>query len=53
MSKMPFSSLSFGQFCDFRPKVCFIRLVNSIHFSLLSQVHFRLFCQLKGQFSLM
>ncbi|MFS7921889.1 hypothetical protein Hanom_Chr03g00242231 [Helianthus anomalus] len=22
-SKMPFSSLSFGQFCDFRPKVCF------------------------------
>ncbi|MFS7942634.1 hypothetical protein Hanom_Chr06g00490641 [Helianthus anomalus] len=22
-SKMPFSSLRFGQFCDFRPKVCF------------------------------
>ncbi|MFS7950393.1 hypothetical protein Hanom_Chr07g00582661 [Helianthus anomalus] len=20
---MPFSSLRFGQFCDFRPKVCF------------------------------
>ncbi|MFS7956612.1 hypothetical protein Hanom_Chr07g00656631 [Helianthus anomalus] len=22
-STMPFSSLRFGQFCDFRPKVCF------------------------------
>ncbi|MFS8015748.1 hypothetical protein Hanom_Chr15g01360301 [Helianthus anomalus] len=53
---MPFSSMRFGQFCDFRPKVCFsaagskrfnifaifIRLVNSIHFSPLRQGHFRL-----------
>ncbi|MFS8017197.1 hypothetical protein Hanom_Chr15g01377521 [Helianthus anomalus] len=23
MSKMPFSSIRFGQFCDFCPKVCF------------------------------
>ncbi|KAJ0906297.1 hypothetical protein HanPSC8_Chr07g0303921 [Helianthus annuus] len=23
MSKMSFLSLRFGQFCDFRPKVCF------------------------------
>ncbi|KAJ0452024.1 hypothetical protein HanHA300_Chr15g0574221 [Helianthus annuus] len=57
-SKMPFSSLRFGQCYDFRPKVCFfasrskrfkifaifIRLVNSIHFSLLNQGYFLLFC---------
>ncbi|MFS7888281.1 hypothetical protein Hanom_Chr00s000001g01593091 [Helianthus anomalus] len=55
---MPFSSLRFGQFCDFRPKVCFsasgskrfkifaifTQLINSIHFSPLSQDYFRLFC---------
>ncbi|MFS8026902.1 hypothetical protein Hanom_Chr16g01492141 [Helianthus anomalus] len=54
---MSFSSLRFGQFCDFRPKVCFsasgskkykilpfsIRLVNSIHFSPLSQGCFSFF----------
>ncbi|MFS8027480.1 hypothetical protein Hanom_Chr16g01499181 [Helianthus anomalus] len=47
---MPFPSLRFDQFCDFRQKVCFshldpkgleschfIRLLNSIHFSLLSE----------------
>ncbi|MFS7994817.1 hypothetical protein Hanom_Chr12g01110571 [Helianthus anomalus] len=58
MTEMPFSSLRFGQFCDFSPKVCFfasgskrfeilpffIRLVNSFHFSLLGQEYFRLFC---------
>ncbi|MFS8033072.1 hypothetical protein Hanom_Chr17g01565121 [Helianthus anomalus] len=57
-SKMPFSSLRFGQFCDFRPKVCFsasgskrfeifaifFRLVNYIRFSPLSLRYFRLFC---------
>ncbi|MFS7998724.1 hypothetical protein Hanom_Chr12g01157301 [Helianthus anomalus] len=26
MSKMPFSPLRFGQFCDFHPKVCFFRI---------------------------
>ncbi|MFS7982430.1 hypothetical protein Hanom_Chr10g00962791 [Helianthus anomalus] len=54
---MPVSSLRFGQFCDFRPKVCFsafgskrfgilplfIRLINPIHFSPLSQGYFCLF----------
>ncbi|MFS7889392.1 hypothetical protein Hanom_Chr00s000004g01606491 [Helianthus anomalus] len=56
---MPFSSLRFGKFCDFRPKVCFsasafgskrfeilpffIRFVNSIHVSPLSRGYFRLF----------
>ncbi|MFS7909798.1 hypothetical protein Hanom_Chr02g00100011 [Helianthus anomalus] len=52
-SKMPFSSLRFGYFCDFRPKVCFSasgskRFENSsfssnslLHFSLLSQGYFR------------
>ncbi|MFS7956277.1 hypothetical protein Hanom_Chr07g00652691 [Helianthus anomalus] len=52
---MPFSR--FGQFCNFRPKICFSasrskrfiilpfhRLVNSIHFSPLSQEYLRLFC---------
>ncbi|MFS7909306.1 hypothetical protein Hanom_Chr01g00093051 [Helianthus anomalus] len=24
MTKMPFPSLRFGQFCDFRPKDCFL-----------------------------
>ncbi|MFS7898254.1 hypothetical protein Hanom_Chr00s019041g01758731 [Helianthus anomalus] len=57
-SKMSFLSLRFGQFCDFRPKDCFsaygskrfeifaifIWLVNSIHFSPLSQGYFCLFC---------
>ncbi|KAF5762808.1 hypothetical protein HanXRQr2_Chr15g0673051 [Helianthus annuus] len=61
---MPFSSLRFGQFCDFRPKVCFfasrskrleilpfssVSLTPSIYISPLSQGHF---CQLKGQFGL-
>ncbi|MFS7963577.1 hypothetical protein Hanom_Chr08g00739931 [Helianthus anomalus] len=53
---MPFSSLRFGQFCNFCPKVCysvsgskrFIWIVNSIHFSPLSQGYFRLFVNLKG-----
>ncbi|MFS7970591.1 hypothetical protein Hanom_Chr09g00822741 [Helianthus anomalus] len=51
---MPFSSLRFGQFCDFRPKFCsstsgskrfaiFIRLINSIQFSPLGQGYFHLF----------
>ncbi|MFS8031045.1 hypothetical protein Hanom_Chr17g01541141 [Helianthus anomalus] len=49
---MRFSSLRFGQFCDFRPKVCFfasgskrfenlaifILLVNFIPFSVKSEV---------------
>ncbi|MFS7925204.1 hypothetical protein Hanom_Chr04g00281801 [Helianthus anomalus] len=56
-SKMPFSSLRFGQFCDLRPNVCFsasgskrfkILLFSSSSltpsiFSSLSQGHFRLF----------
>ncbi|MFS7982625.1 hypothetical protein Hanom_Chr10g00965051 [Helianthus anomalus] len=58
MSKRPFLSLRFGQFCDFHPKVCFfasgskrfeilpfssISLAPSI-FSSLSQGYFRLCC---------
>ncbi|MFS7979213.1 hypothetical protein Hanom_Chr10g00924771 [Helianthus anomalus] len=64
---MPFSSLSFGQFCDFSPKVCFSASgskrfkilpfssssLTLIHFSPLSQGYFCLFfCKLKGQFGL-
>ncbi|MFS7980055.1 hypothetical protein Hanom_Chr10g00934891 [Helianthus anomalus] len=59
---MSFSSLRFGQFCDFRLKVCFFRiwiqkvrnlaifiqLLNSIYFSPLSQGYFHLFANLKG-----
>ncbi|MFS7960020.1 hypothetical protein Hanom_Chr08g00698051 [Helianthus anomalus] len=55
---MSFSSLRFGQFCDFSSKICFsasgskrfeifaifIRFVNSINFSPLTQGYFRLFC---------
>ncbi|MFS7912642.1 hypothetical protein Hanom_Chr02g00132311 [Helianthus anomalus] len=62
MSKMSFLSLMFGQFCDFRPKVCFsasgskrfeifaifVRLVNSIHISPLSQGISVFFVNLKG-----
>ncbi|MFS7962308.1 hypothetical protein Hanom_Chr08g00725131 [Helianthus anomalus] len=53
---MPFSSLSFGQFCDFRPKVCFFasgskrfefpfssRLDNSYLFYPLSRGYFCFF----------
>ncbi|MFS8031507.1 hypothetical protein Hanom_Chr17g01546671 [Helianthus anomalus] len=61
---MPFSSMRFGQFCDFRPKVCFsasgskrfeilthfIRLVNSIRFSSLSQGISVFFVNLKDYF---
>ncbi|MFS7921515.1 hypothetical protein Hanom_Chr03g00237681 [Helianthus anomalus] len=56
-SKLSFSSLRFGQFCDFRQrfvfphldpkglKSChFIRLVKSINFSPLCQRYSRLFC---------
>ncbi|MFS8020710.1 hypothetical protein Hanom_Chr16g01418841 [Helianthus anomalus] len=52
---MPFSSLRFGQFCDFRPKVCFNAFGSkrfeilpfssgslTHHFSTLSQGYFRL-----------
>ncbi|MFS7995986.1 hypothetical protein Hanom_Chr12g01124581 [Helianthus anomalus] len=54
---MPFSSLRFGQFCDFRPKVCFSASGSKrfeilpfcsaceLHpFFSLSQGYFRLFC---------
>ncbi|KAF5817738.1 hypothetical protein HanXRQr2_Chr02g0056561 [Helianthus annuus] len=34
-SKMPFSSLRFGQFCDFRPKVCFF-VSGSKRFKIMS-----------------
>ncbi|MFS8020290.1 hypothetical protein Hanom_Chr15g01413831 [Helianthus anomalus] len=59
---MPFSSLRFGQFCDFRPKVCFSAsvfkrfeilpfssgpLTPSI-FSVKSGVFFVFFVNLKG-----
>ncbi|MFS8003773.1 hypothetical protein Hanom_Chr13g01217861 [Helianthus anomalus] len=59
-SKMPFSSLRFGQFCNFHPKICFSAygskrfkilsfssgtLTPCLHpFSPLSQGYFRLFC---------
>ncbi|MFS8023201.1 hypothetical protein Hanom_Chr16g01448701 [Helianthus anomalus] len=55
--KMSFSSLRFGQFCDFRPKVYysasgskrfeilpFSSGLLTYLFSLLSQGYFRLFC---------
>ncbi|MFS7946256.1 hypothetical protein Hanom_Chr06g00533861 [Helianthus anomalus] len=59
---MTLSSLRFGQFCDFRPKVCFsafrferfenlaifIQVVNSIQFSPLSQGYFLFFVKLNG-----
>ncbi|MFS8004636.1 hypothetical protein Hanom_Chr13g01228141 [Helianthus anomalus] len=53
LSKMPFSSLRFGLFCDFRPKVCSKRFkilpfssgsLTPFHFSPLRQGYFRLFC---------
>ncbi|MFS7964915.1 hypothetical protein Hanom_Chr08g00755971 [Helianthus anomalus] len=52
-SKMSFSLLRFGQFCDFRLKVCFSasgskRFVNSIRFSLLSQGYSVFFVNLKS-----
>ncbi|MFS7920761.1 hypothetical protein Hanom_Chr03g00228561 [Helianthus anomalus] len=51
---MPFPSLRFGYFCDFRPNVCFSASEskrfeilpfssNSIHFLTLSRGYFRLF----------
>ncbi|MFS7916386.1 hypothetical protein Hanom_Chr02g00176531 [Helianthus anomalus] len=59
---MPFSSLRFGQFCNFRPKVCFSALeskrfdilpfssglVNSIQFSPLIRGIFVFFVNLKS-----
>ncbi|MFS7943994.1 hypothetical protein Hanom_Chr06g00506771 [Helianthus anomalus] len=56
---MPFSSLRFSQFCDFRPKVCFSASEfkrfeifssssNSVHFFLLIQGIFAFFVNLKG-----
>ncbi|MFS7907254.1 hypothetical protein Hanom_Chr01g00069101 [Helianthus anomalus] len=55
---MPISSLRFGHFCEFRPKVCFsasgskrfkilpfsFSSLTPIHFSSLSKGYFRLFC---------